>query len=222
MAAFTDFTNILPDPVNTIGLAGQADASGTAGAGFASVQHSSKVQLQIDRTKSNIVGVSEVGYHKWNLNIGYNELTCPEFHSVYAFLLQNSVSLEPFYVLLPQYTGQSITNKTVSSGGDKDTTTITVSGTGVTVGAMFNELNHASHKKVYIVTRVETETDYFSPEGSPGAGNERLHVYPAFEENVTTTLNFTDPLMRVKRTGDLTHSIKSDGLINFSLSLGEV
>ena len=51
MSTFSAFQNILPDPTNTIGNAGQV--AGTAAEGFASVQLTSDQPTLRDRTNSD-------------------------------------------------------------------------------------------------------------------------------------------------------------------------
>ena len=53
MATFTSFSEILPDPNNTIGEAGQP--GGSAGPGFASVKFSSIAPVTTTRTNSGRV-----------------------------------------------------------------------------------------------------------------------------------------------------------------------
>lgn len=102
MAAFTDFSNVLPDPNNKIGDAGQVDSSGGAGPGFASVSISSEAPIMQQRTNSGrLVSRSEAG-HKFSVSITYNPLTRAEFEPVYSFLLQKRGRLEPFFISLPQ------------------------------------------------------------------------------------------------------------------------
>lgn len=52
MADFADFSNVLPDPNNKIGDAGQADSSGGAGPGFKSVSIDSEAKIMRQMTNS--------------------------------------------------------------------------------------------------------------------------------------------------------------------------
>ena len=67
MAAFTGFLDILPDPNNKIGDAGQALGSGTAGPGFASVKFSSQAPTQVSRTNSGRVITRRVAGQRWDM-----------------------------------------------------------------------------------------------------------------------------------------------------------
>ena len=221
MAAFPSFYTILPDSNHKIGLAGQADASGTAGPGYSEVSFRASQPVAQSMYNSRRFNNTDNYPHKWELDISYNKLTCPEFHAIYAFLLLKQETLEPFFVSLAQYYSQNITNKTVVSGGAEGSDKITVTGTDIVPGMVFVE-NVASHQKIYVVTRVETASDYFTPDGAPAAGDSRLHVSPKFEQSVTNALKFTDPLLKVRLASDtLEYSIDPEGLFSFSLKLRE-
>ena len=101
MASFTNFQNVLPDPNNTIGSAGQV--AGSAGPGYASVSVTSEQPMLRDRTNSGRILARSVAGHKWNIKISYNPMTRADFEPVYTFLLQRRGPLNPFYVSLPQY-----------------------------------------------------------------------------------------------------------------------
>lgn len=222
MAAFSAFYNILPDPSHKIGLAGQVDASGLAGPGYAGITLRSSQKILNARYNSQTVDSQIANYHKWLVDIDYNPLPCNFFHRIYAFLLIKQATLKPFYISIPPYASQPIADKTTSGTVTKGSSTITIVGTDVEPGMAFVPL---THQKFYIVTRVETETDYFTPEGSPGAGNTRLHITPTLQESITTgsTLDFTDPLMLVRIEGDMNeYEIDGSGLFKYSLSLEEV
>ena len=103
MTEFSSFLDTLPDPNFKIGTAGNADASGTAGPGFASVKLSSNQPIMRDRTNSGRLISRNNIYHKWQLDITYNPMTRAEFEPVYAFLLEKQNTMKGFYVSLPQY-----------------------------------------------------------------------------------------------------------------------
>lgn len=95
------YQNILPDPNNPIGYAGQN--TGTVGPGYKSVQLTSKAPIMKTRTNSGrVVARANVG-HTWEISIGYNPMTRTEFEFIYNFLLNRRGSLKPFFVSLPQY-----------------------------------------------------------------------------------------------------------------------
>ena len=84
--AFSTFQNILPDPNNTIGDAGQV--AGSAGPGFASVKFTSEQPTLRDRTNSGRLLARAIVSHKWKINISYNPMTRAEFEPIYNFWLQ--------------------------------------------------------------------------------------------------------------------------------------
>ena len=86
MASFTNFQNVLPDPNNTIGSAGQV--AGSAGPGYASVSITSEQPMLRDRTNSGRILARAVAGHKWKIKISYNPMTRADFEPVYTFLLQ--------------------------------------------------------------------------------------------------------------------------------------
>jgi hypothetical protein len=103
MAAFSGYMDILPDPDNKIGAAGESLPTGTAGPGYASVKLTSDQKIITSRTNSNRLSARTIAGHKWNIDIGYNPMTQEQFLPIYNFLLQRIGPLNPFYISLPQY-----------------------------------------------------------------------------------------------------------------------
>ena len=71
MATFTSFLDVLPDPTNPIGSAGQSlstGSGGVAGPGYASVTFSSQAPIQVSRTNSGRVITRAAAGHRWNIN----------------------------------------------------------------------------------------------------------------------------------------------------------
>ena len=101
MPTFTSFQNILPDPNNTIGTAGQVN--GTAGPGFASVTLSSIQPTIKDFTNSGRLLARAIASHKWEIQIKYNPMIRADFERIYTFLLQRQGAVNPFFVSLPQH-----------------------------------------------------------------------------------------------------------------------
>jgi len=225
MPSFVSFYDILPDPNHKVGLAGQSDQStGQAGAGFANVKLASINPVMNSSHNSARKESKIVCYHKWGIDIDYNLLTCAQFYPIYAFLLHRQSTLQPFYVSLPQYFNQDITNKTVSGNHLKNSETLLITGTGVTPGVMMKEVS-STHTKVYMVTRVETNTEYFTPEGAPGSGKERLHLTPALQRDVDSgaTITFTDPTIKVVHVGDvLDYDMGLSNRYSYQVKLEEV
>ena len=213
------FTDILPDPTHPINAAGQADAGGVAGPGYSDVKLSSIEPVMKNSYNSQRKG-KDLGYHhKWMIDIGYNALNCDDFHLIYSFVGYRQTILRPFYVSIPPYEAQLTTGITSDGASTKDDI-LTVSGTGVVQGSIFNIVGSS---KIYMVTRVETSSVF---EGTaPAAGKERLHITPALQEDVSaaTGLNFNDPLFKVVQVGaDSNYSLDKNGLFNYGLRLEEV
>jgi len=228
MATFTDYSDILPDPSHEIGKGGELDLStGLAGPGFAGVKLIS-VEPLLRYTANSQIRESQAAYHhKWGIDITYNPLTCEQFHVVLAFLLYKQYTMQSFYVSLPQFASQGIADMPVNSTKLAGNSVITIDGTGVLPGMLFTQDNAPAHTKAYMVTRVETNTNYLTgvtPVDQPNAGDERLHFTPALHEDIlaTDTLDFTDPLIKVRQIGNVTYALDKNGLFNYSLRLEEV
>lgn len=224
MAAFTDFTNILPDPNNKIGSAGQASATGSAGAGFASVTLSSIAPIMRTRTNSGRLTSRSAAYHMWNISIQYNPMTRAEFDPIYSFLLEKQGSLKPFYVSLPQYLAGA-TNTTTAQARSAGSTSILAVSTNVSVGDMFNIRGvDANHEKAYKVTRIETTADYRTANGAPPSGQIRIHFTPPLQKSVESgaSVELANPLVKVISNSDATeYSLNTENLYSFSLQLEE-
>ena len=80
MTTFATFQNILPDPNNTIGAAGQV--AGNAGPGFASVQLTSTQPVIRDSTNSGQLLARAIAAHKWSVNITYNPMVRSDFENM--------------------------------------------------------------------------------------------------------------------------------------------
>jgi hypothetical protein len=223
MAVFLD---TLPDPTFKMGIAGDDDASGTPGPGFASVKLKSVQPMISTDVNSRRHEKDTSFYHKWEIAITYNPLTCLQFHPVYTFLALKKNTLEPFYVSLPQYSGQLTTEKVSLSGytypkgfdaidvEDVDTAPVTTQpGQLFTIG---------SNEKVYMTTRVETPSDFVLT--LAGGSDERLYFTPSLLEDITdTSLYFLNRKIKVRQVGNtVEYALKSNNLFQFSLRLEEV
>jgi len=89
MASFTSFQNVLPDPNNSIGNAGQS--TGTAGPGYASVSVTSEQPMLRDRTNSGRILARSVAGHTWKIKISYNPMTREDFEPVYTSSAAGSI-----------------------------------------------------------------------------------------------------------------------------------
>ena len=191
MAAFTTgYTDILPDPNNKIGDAGETSTSGTAGPGYASVQLTSDQKVIMSRTNSQRTSARAVAGHKWNINIGYNPMTQAEFNPVYSFLLHRYGAVNPFYVSLPQYrTPQNSSFSTHLQAGTHPlrmfpTTSVAAGQTSM----MIRGLRDGASKGVksvssigsYSVTSGNQGTTYTNVPGTGGGGSDAtFNVTPA-------------------------------------------
>ena len=241
MASFTDFQNVLPDPNNTIGSAGQV--AGSAGPGYASVSVTSEQPMLRDRTNSGRILARSVAGHKWNIKISYNPMTRADFEPVYTFLLQRRGPLNPFYVSLPQYrVPRDSTFATYAASNNLESANVVAAGatsaligrTGYSnttnktplPGDMFTlNATNSNHKKAYMVTRVETTADYQNSEAQPSSSQVRIHFTPGLSKALVTGDDFVfhNPLVKVIMTGDVQeYSLNTNNLYSFSLNLEEV
>lgn len=251
-ATFTVFQNTLPDPLNKIGYAGQSDANATGasnGPGYASVKFSSEQPVIRDRTNSGRILARAVAAHNWKINITYNPMTREEFEPVFNFLLQRRGGLNPFYVSLPQYSAPQDTNfATFVDGGIIESKYAYTSGAtkvflkgagGYTTssngiprpGDIFTiSGTNSNHKKVYQVTRTETNSDYntaltINSQTQPLTDEVRIHFVPALQKNIDTgdDFIFNNPLVKVILASDIQeYSLNTNNLYSFSLNLEEV
>jgi|14BtaG_2_1085337.scaffolds.fasta_scaffold02619_2 hypothetical protein len=252
MAQFTNFQDVLPDPNNTIGDAGQV--AGTAGPGYASVRLSSENSTMRTRTNSGRLISRAIGYHLWKISIEYNPMTREDFQRIYNFLIHKRGGLTPFFVSLPQYRlpQDSTFASFIGTAGTKSinasgallagTTSAIVSnenssylvGTDGTPkpGDLFNiDGANSNHKKAYMVTRVELQNDYHTASGPPNTTNNnldniiRIHFTPGLAKAVADDddFRFYNPLIKVILSNDIQeYSLGTNGLYKFGLQLEEV
>jgi len=245
MAVFTDFQNILPSPTQSIDYSGGTTQTGTAtGPGYASVKLSSNSPTMTSKTNSGRLLSRAVGAHNWSIDISYNPMTRAEFEPIYAFLIEKRGMLSPFYVELPQYAAPRDTTFAASgfsdtlsgdagSAGDSILDSVTAVSYDVSVdktpipGDLFNiaDSSDSNHKKTYMVTRVETNSDYLSSRGQPATEELRISFTPGLQRatDASATLTFTSPKIKVILDKSIQeYSLGVDNLYNFSLKLKEV
>jgi len=242
MATFTSFLDILPDPSNPVGVAGQSlatNSGGTAGPGFASVTFSSEAPIQISRTNSGRVLTRSIAGHKWNINIKYNPMTRDQFEPIYSFLLEKNGRLNPFYVQLPQQASSrnaafntaagTITTATTGSAGAGYILQAGHSTTETTQpqpGDMFTitDANDSLHTKAYRVTRVMSNGTYNSAIHSQPTTSQRIVYFtPHLQRAVSSgaTCDYT-PLIRVIQKANIqSYNLGTNNLFEFSLNLEE-
>lgn len=221
MAVFAGFATTLPDPVNTIGSAGQE--GGTPGPGFKSVKVRSVDMLMNTTTNSGRRNTRAATYHKWMIDITYNPMTEAEFSPVYSFLLMKKHTLRPFFVNIPELNTEYPIFPTVvanqSRGDEKiliDTTAFGISPPQYfTIGAF---------SKVYMMTRSETNTNAAIYSPTIGVDQELLHITPSLANDITSglTLDFQSESFYVQQVGDVSYTIDAKNLYTFSLKLEEI
>jgi len=232
----------LPDPAYRITDGGSSGA-GSYGPGFSAVKLSSRSNTTIDRSNSGKLISRSNAFHQWDIDISYNPMTKAEFRPVSSFLMQKRGGLIPFFVDLPQYsipeneTWSTFLNSNTFSPNSTQvagSTSILISSNGATwsigngtpePGEIFtisDGSNFSNAYKVYMITRVETSSDYSS--GNPGSGNIRLTITPGLEKPFTTSaeINFKNPKFRVIMPNDVfEYSLNTENLYSFSLKLEE-
>ncbi len=244
MATFTAFQDILPDPNNPIGAAGQSLSTGSGGVngpGFASVSFSSKSPTQISRTNSGRVITRNTLAHSWDINITYNPMTRDSFEPIYSFLIDKG-QLNPFFIQLPQhltsrnaafgtYTAStSPTAATALNQGAKfmlQASHSTTQTTSPQVGDMFTitDSNDSLHTKAYRVTKVMNNADYHSGLHSQPTTSQRIVYFtPNLHRSVSSgaAIDYYQPLIRVMLKNPIQqYSLGTNNLYQFSLNLEE-
>lgn len=230
MAAFSSFSNRLPDPNFSIEETGKG-GSGTAGPGFASIQFRSNQPVAISRTNSGRVTTRAIAGHNWKIAITYNPMTRDQFEPVYAFLQERRGRLKPFEIVLPQYnTPRNTVTSTIAVDGAITAGATNFMVDGVSSGSLrpgdmfnFSDSSNSNHKKVYQVTRVLTNADYLTGNQPTDSSHRVYYVTPSIEKSVSnnSTLDYT-PTFRVIQTSDtLEYSLGTNNLYQFSLNLEE-
>lgn len=240
---FTEFSNVLPDPVFPVTDAGSLASSGTGspGPGFASVQVRSVRNTQVSRTISGRGVTADSEMHTWEIEIGYNPMTRDTFDSVDSFLESRNGRRDPFFVVLPQkskpkdplFATFALSNViTVNEATLAGTSRLMVKAAADIIGVAkpgdmftFSDPENVNHLKVYKVVRVETANLVQAGTVVPTAKQMRLHISPPLTRNVSssTTLNFIKPKFRVILKDDvLEHQLNTDGMYSFQLSLEEI
>ena len=242
MAAFSSFSNRLPDPNYAIADTGEG-GTGTVGPGFATVKVTANQPTSVSITNSGRATARSIAGHRWRIAITYNPLTRAEFEPIYNFLLERRGRLKPFEVVLPQYnspqtaiTCASGTQLTVDGAVTAGATNFTVdnhshASTGsLKPGDMFTitDSSNSNHKKTYRVVRVLNRADYLTGNQPPAvAGSSHHRIYytsPSIEKDISdnSTLVTTNPTFRVIQEQDVReYSLGTNNLYQFSLNLIE-
>ena len=242
MAAFSSFSNRLPDPNYAIANTGEG-GTGTVGPGFASVKVTANQPTSVSITNSGRATARSIAGHRWQIAITYNPLTRAEFEPIYNFLLERRGRLKPFEVVLPQYnspqtaiTCTSGTQLTVDGAVTAGATNFTVdnhshASTGsLKPGDMFNitDSSNSNHKKTYRVVRTLNRADYLTgnqPPAADGSSHHRIYyTSPSIEKDISdnSTLETTNPVFRVIQNEDTReYSLGTNNLYQFQLNLIE-
>jgi len=233
------YMNILPDPDRKILPSGkQNNSTGTAGPGFASVKFISNQPTMMSRTNGGRVVTRSQATQYWSINISYNPLTREEFEPISNFLFSRQGRLSPFFVVLPQYTNPQdstfstyIASNTISIDGSANSgaTDMKIDGLSGSSGSpapgdMFTitDSTNSNHVKAYMVTRVETDSDYDTTQ--PATDERIIHFNPSLTYFVpdNAIINFSSPKIRVvPKNNAQEYSLGTENLYEFTLSLEE-
>ena len=241
MPTFTFFNDRLPDPTFTVNDAGAVEANSKKGPGFASVRVASNRPVQVSRTMSGRGIHRESGAHHWEISITYNPMTREDFDTVSSFLDARNGRMNPFYVVLPQYSrpkdvafhsfvlSNAIRVFGAHTAGRSSINMYAASNIAGTPrpGDYFTIADGAdiNHRKAYKVTRVETNTTYQVGSTRPTTTQVRVHIMPPLVRNVSNnaTITWIDPLFRVIQKEEVTeHELNNDNLYQFQLALEEI
>lgn len=209
---------VLPDPNNKINAAGQPDAGGSPGPGYANVALRSKQPIMKNRTNSGRVTTRGLAAQYWEVDIQYNPMTRSTFDVIYSYLLNKRGGLISFLVSLPQYLAPKditmVTNPVTNTLADAGSSTIAFNAvTGAPqAGDLFvvEDPLDSAHTKAYVVTGIDAgPVIYFSPP-------------LAKEVSSGSTLRFQNPLIKVLIISDIQeYALNRDNLYSFSLKLEE-
>lgn len=243
MPIFTTFSDLLPDPINKINNAGAADASGSAGPGFAKIKFTSDNTTQVSRTISGRGVTASPSYHSWSFDISYNPMTRAEFDPVSAFLEMRRGRLNPFFVILPQharpkdttfatYAAANLIGITAAAPTPAGSPTLMLNGLSGVSGSpspgdffTITDSNDVNHKKAYKVLRVEDNATWQTGTTQPSTSQRRVWTQPPMSRAVASgaIINFINPRFRVIQKGDtMEYDLDTDNLYQFSLSLEEI
>ena len=235
MGAFSSFANRLPDPAFGVDEAGQnVNSAVNYGPGFASVRFSKEQPTMMSRTNSGRVVTRSLVGERLKISITYNPLTRAQFEPVYSFLTEKKGRLKPFFVSLPQYadaqdstySGTFTVDGAYAAGKDNflaDHSSLTGTPKRGDTFTITDSAN-SNHTKLCTVTRVQTNSDYYSGESAPSADQYRIYCQPNLVYSVAnnSTLNFVTPLVRVIQSSDVReYSLGTNNLYTFSLNLEE-
>jgi len=249
MGSFTNYSDVLPNPSNSIAYDGSASSGNlgySTGPGYSSVTVESKFKTMTNKTNSGTLVARSKAAQAFEVSIKYNPLTEDEFNTVYSFLLQKQGMLKPFFVPLPQYDNPQ--DGTFAAGGyvfeTESTVTYDAGRTQIQIDSFntspnYNSANNgqlrpgdmftisdplnSNHTKAYKITRVETRQDYSGTQ--PATNDLRISFIPPLQKEVSpnSVINYINPKIKVTQSTDtITYSLSSDNLYSLSLKVKEV
>jgi hypothetical protein len=234
------FTNILPDPINTIDDAGIS--GGVVGPGVVTVSMSLNFPVRKPATIGGRSIINTKTRPYWQTTLNYNPLTFEEFAPVYNFTLEKKGSRKSFYVSLPQYhkpknttfatfvETATITVKNIAVAGVKSLQITEAAWSGdtyssglPTTGDVFtiSDSTDSLHKQSYMISHIDTHA---LNEVVPDAESIRLHFFPGLQKAVPSgaTVVFENPLFKMNLINDVQeYGLDNDNLYSFSLKLEE-
>lgn len=241
MAAFSTFNNRLPDPTFGVNDAGAVDAAGSLGPGFMQVTVTGVQPTQLQTTISGRGVNINSGAHHWEIGINYNPIRRDQFDVVASFLESRNSRLNPFFVVLPQYSAPKdlnfatfVTNNqvTVTNATSAGSQYMLIGAATAIIGTAkpgdfftITDPNDTNHVKVYKVTMVETPTTYYTPYTAVPAGFLRIHFNPPLTRftSAGSVVNFIDPAFRVIQKDDtFQYQLGVDNLYQIQLQLQEI
>lgn len=223
--------NILPSPYTPLTEKGfSLGSSGTKyGPGIKSLTVTSLQKKDIDYTHTGKSIRRFNGYHQWLVDITYNPMLWEDFQHIYSFLLEKRGSRSTFFVELPQYASQTITDTLYvnSSGYSAGATQLEVEDHATLAPGDFINVDYSDNhlqQKAYMITRTETTTDYTGT--PPASGFKRIHISPGLARAIKPTdvlaIEYRNPKILVRQKEDVReYSLDEDNLYTFSLKLEE-
>ena len=241
MVTFTTFVHRLPDPTFGIGDAGNLDNTTTTRApGFASVSVTSNRPVQASKTVSGRGVQSSNGQQYWEITINYNPMKRDDFDIVSSFLDARNGKLNPFYVVLPQYSKPKDATFaafaaanvfSVNGNHNAGSLYLNIHGSSPINGSAkpgdfitITDSGDVNHQKAYKVVRVETNSLYQSGTTQPATNELRIWTMPPLTRftNGEAVVNWINPQFRVIQKADvLEYALDTNNTYQFQLQLEE-
>lgn len=242
MPVFTDFSDLLPDPFHRIGDAGQSlTVAGNTAPGFSGLKMTNSYEVQLNRTRSGRGVPRSDASPYWSFSIQYNPMTKNTFDVVESFMLGHNTRLNPFRVILPNYSRPKndafyvfCQSNTIQVKGNHPAganiltidALVSISG-DPKPGDFINivDAGNINHTNTYKVTRVETNETYKTGTYQPAANERKIHIFPELQRavNNNAVVRFIDPVFRVLQTSALHEvDLDRDNLYSYSFQVEEI